>query len=156
MLRSLSLSLGLCALALGPWLAALAQAERSIEEIVACVEKAARYYTVFGHSSFAPGNADGGLTTIEEKSLGAYSKSGKSTISGLIKPGDVPPRGLVVGDAVMHRVHKVLVHQGQAAVAPRQHVLRRYAEKFRAQRPGLRDPLGSAPDEHGIDMDGHQ
>lgn len=62
-------------------------------EIVACVEKAARYYSAFGHSSFAPGNADGGLTTIEEKSLGAYSKSGKSTIAGLIKPGDVPPRG---------------------------------------------------------------
>ncbi len=62
-------------------------------EIVACVEKAARYYSAFGHSSFAPGNADGGLTTIEEKSLGAYSKSGKSTIAGLIKPGDVPPPG---------------------------------------------------------------
>lgn len=62
-------------------------------EIIASVEKAARYYTTFGHSSFAPGNADGGLTTIEEKSLGAYSKSGKSTIAGLIKPGDIPPRG---------------------------------------------------------------
>jgi len=62
-------------------------------EIVASVEKAARYYATLGHSSFAPGNAEGGLTTIEEKSLGAYSKSGKSTISGLIKPGDAPPRG---------------------------------------------------------------
>jgi len=62
-------------------------------EIVASVEKAARYYATMGHSSFAPGNADGGLTTIEEKSLGAYAKSGKSVISGLIKPGDVPPRG---------------------------------------------------------------
>lgn len=63
------------------------------QEIVASVVKAARYYAALGHSSFAPGNADGGLTTIEEKSLGAYSKSGKSKISGLIKPGDVPPRG---------------------------------------------------------------
>ena len=62
-------------------------------QIVASVEKAARYYATMGHSSFAPGNAEGGLTTIEEKSLGAYSKSGKSVISGLIKPGDVPPRG---------------------------------------------------------------
>lgn len=62
-------------------------------EIIASVEKAARYYTAYGHSSFAPGNAEGGLTTIEEKSLGAYSKSGWSTISGLIKPGDIPPRG---------------------------------------------------------------
>lgn len=62
-------------------------------QIVACVEKAARYYRTLGHSSFAPGNAEGGLTTIEEKSLGAYSKSGKSPIAGLIKPGDIPPRG---------------------------------------------------------------
>ncbi len=62
-------------------------------EIVASVQKAARYYAAFGHGSFAPGNADGGLTTIEEKSLGAYSKSGNSKISGLIKPGDIPPRG---------------------------------------------------------------
>ena len=46
-----------------------------------------------GYSSFAPGNADGGLSTIEEKSLGAYAKSGASTISGLIKPGDIPTKG---------------------------------------------------------------
>lgn len=61
--------------------------------IVACVEKAARYYAVLGHGSFAPGNADGGLTTQEEKSMGAYAKSGASAITGLIKPGDLPPRG---------------------------------------------------------------
>jgi len=62
-------------------------------EILACVEKAARYYSTLGHASFAPGNAEGGLTTIEEKSLGAYCKTGKATIAGLIKPGDIPPRG---------------------------------------------------------------
>ena len=70
-------------------------------EIIASVAKAARYYQTLGHGSFAPGNADGGLTTIEEKSLGAYSKSGKSTIAGLIKPGDTPPRaGLYLLDVV--------------------------------------------------------
>ncbi len=73
-------------------------AERAVtpelgEEILACVAKAERYYTAMGYGSFAPGNADGGLTTQEEKSLGAYSKSGSSPISGLIKPGDVPPGG---------------------------------------------------------------
>jgi altronate hydrolase len=57
------------------------------------VAKAARYYAVLGHGSFAPGNADGGLTTQEEKSMGAYSKSGSSQISGLIKPGDIPRTG---------------------------------------------------------------
>jgi altronate dehydratase large subunit len=57
------------------------------------VAKAARYYAILGHGSFAPGNADGGLTTQEEKSMGAYSKSGSSPISGLIKPGDIPRMG---------------------------------------------------------------
>jgi altronate hydrolase len=46
-----------------------------------------------GFGSFAPGNAEGGLTTLEEKSMGAYSKSGSSPISGIVKPGDVPPSG---------------------------------------------------------------
>ena len=59
----------------------------------ASVAKAARYYETLGFGSFAAGNADGGLTTIEEKSLGAYAKSGQSQISGLIKPGDFPPKG---------------------------------------------------------------
>lgn len=62
-------------------------------ELRASVEKAARYYATLGYGSFASGNADGGLTTIEEKSLGAYMKSGQSPISGLIKPGDIPPKG---------------------------------------------------------------
>lgn len=62
-------------------------------EIEACVEKAERYYTTMGFGSFAPGNAEGGLTTQEEKSMGAYSKSGSSPISGIIKPGDLAPTG---------------------------------------------------------------
>ena len=62
-------------------------------ELKSSVEKAARYYKQMGHASFAPGNAEGGLTTIEEKSIGAYCKSGDSPISGLIKPGDVPSKG---------------------------------------------------------------
>jgi altronate dehydratase large subunit len=69
--------------------------------LVASVEKAERYYTVLGFGSFAPGNAEGGLTTQEEKSMGAYSKSGSSPISGIVKPGDVPPSpGLYLLDVV--------------------------------------------------------
>ena len=63
------------------------------DEIERCVTKAANYYRTMGYGSFAPGNAEGGLTTQEEKSMGAYSKSGSSKISGLLKPGDVPRRG---------------------------------------------------------------
>ena len=62
-------------------------------ELKMSVDKAAHYYRQMGHASFAPGNAEGGLTTIEEKSIGAYCKSGDSVISGLIKPGDIPPKG---------------------------------------------------------------
>jgi altronate hydrolase len=62
-------------------------------EITRCVAKAARYYSVLGYGSFAPGNADGGLTTVEEKSMGAYAKSGAAQICGLLKPGDLPPGG---------------------------------------------------------------
>ncbi len=75
------------------WMAKRAATPELGREIVDTVAKAARYYTTMGHASFAPGNADGGLTTIEEKSLGAYAKSGQSVISGIIKPGDVPIQG---------------------------------------------------------------
>lgn len=73
-------------------------AERAVtpelgDALRAAVQKAERYYATLGYGSFAAGNAAGGLSTIEEKSLGAYVKSGDSPISGLIKPGDVPPRG---------------------------------------------------------------
>ena len=71
------------------------------KELFQSVVKAANYYSVLGHGSFAVGNADGGLTTIEEKSLGAYAKSGAAPISGMIKPGDLTPAaGLYLLDVV--------------------------------------------------------
>lgn len=70
-------------------------------ELVAAVHKAEAYYAVLGHGSFAAGNAEGGLTTIEEKSLGAYSKSGSAPISGMLKPGDrAPSPGLYLLDVI--------------------------------------------------------
>ena len=63
------------------------------EEIEACVDKAARYYRIMGYGSFAPGNAEGGLTTIEEKSHGRLRQVRRLADPGLIKPGDIPPRG---------------------------------------------------------------
>jgi altronate hydrolase len=69
--------------------------------LVTCVEKAEKYYTKMGYGSFAPGNAEGGLTTQEEKSMGAYAKSGSSKINGLIKPGELPnKKGLFLMDVV--------------------------------------------------------
>lgn len=70
-------------------------------ELVEVVEKAERYYEAMGHGSFAAGNAEGGLTTIEEKSLGAYAKSGSRPISGIVKPAvTVPAPGLYLLDVV--------------------------------------------------------
>jgi altronate dehydratase large subunit len=70
-------------------------------EIVAAVRKADAYYRELGHASFGGGNIKYGLSTIEEKSLGAYAKSGTRPIRGLIKPGDRPPAaGLYLMDTV--------------------------------------------------------
>ncbi|WP_396600637.1 UxaA family hydrolase [Algibacter sp. R77976] len=71
------------------------------KELVACIEKADNYYKAMGHDSFSEGNAVGGLTTIEEKSLGAYSKSGSLPIKALIRPGEIPTAsGLYFMDVV--------------------------------------------------------
>ncbi|HJM50821.1 MAG TPA: UxaA family hydrolase [Alphaproteobacteria bacterium] len=73
-------------------------AERAVrpelgQEILACMAKAVEYYRTMGQGSIEEGNLEGGLSTIEEKSLGAYAKSGQSAIKGLLKPGDQPPEG---------------------------------------------------------------
>lgn len=70
-------------------------------ELHAAVRKADRYYTDLGHGSFGGGNIKYGLSTLEEKSLGAYAKSGSQPIAGLIKPGDRPTApGLYLMDTV--------------------------------------------------------
>ncbi|MEY4761658.1 MAG: hypothetical protein RLZZ200_1514 [Pseudomonadota bacterium] len=71
------------------------------EALVNSVEKAEAYYRKMGFGSFAPGNAEGGLTTQEEKSAGAYAKSGTGPISGIVKPAERPPApGLYLLDVV--------------------------------------------------------
>jgi len=83
------------------FLAQRATSAEVAQQLVQAVQKAARYYKAYGHASFASGNAEGGLTTIEEKSLGAYSKTGKSPIRGYLKPGQLPPGpGLYLMDVV--------------------------------------------------------
>ncbi|MEM7091129.1 MAG: UxaA family hydrolase [Pseudomonadota bacterium] len=60
------------------------------DRLIHTVEKAARYYAAMGYGSFSQGNATGGLSTIEEKSLGAYAKSGNSKIGGIVRPAQQP------------------------------------------------------------------
>lgn len=78
-----------------------AQTPALAKALLECVEKAEIYYTKMGYGSFAPGNAEGGLTTQEEKSMGAYAKSGSSKIMGIVKPGEIPTgKGLYLMDVV--------------------------------------------------------
>ena len=57
-----------------------------------------------------PGNQEGGLTTIEEKSLGAISKGGTTPINGLVEYGDRLPvgAGLVLMDTPGYDVESVV------------------------------------------------
>lgn len=65
------------------------------DSLVAVIRKADAYYKVMGHDSISRGNFEGGLASIIEKSQGAYKKSGSRPISGIVKPGELPPgRGL--------------------------------------------------------------
>lgn len=49
----------------------------------------------------ATGNAEGGLTTIEEKSLGAYMKSGRRSITDVVRVGERPGKpGLYLIDSI--------------------------------------------------------
>lgn len=81
-------------------------AERAVtshvaQAILSAMEKATRFFAQLGHGSFAPGNSEGGLTTIEEKSLGAYSKSGSMPIAGVLRPGETPmAKGLYLMDKI--------------------------------------------------------
>ncbi len=69
--------------------------------LVKSVDKAKMYYQNMGLGSFSDGNSKGGLSTIEEKSMGAYSKSGNSKIDGIIKPAIQPEQsGLYLLDVV--------------------------------------------------------
>ncbi|HEY0209783.1 UxaA family hydrolase [Acerihabitans sp.] len=81
----------------------MARAETPLarEQIDLAMQKAKRYYSIMGLGSFSNGNAVGGLTTQEEKSLGAYTKSGDSPIAGVILPTEIPTRsGLYLMDVV--------------------------------------------------------
>jgi altronate hydrolase len=58
------------------------------EKLVNCVRGYKRYLSQFGGSSFddnpTPGNKEGGLTNIVEKSLGAVAKGGTSTLMDVV------------------------------------------------------------------------
>ncbi len=70
-------------------------------QIAAAIAKAERYCREVRQYSVSPGNFAGGLTTIEEKSMGAFAKSGSRPIQGVVKVGEAPPHpGLWIMDSV--------------------------------------------------------
>ena len=73
---------------------------KQIYEIVADVEKEAKRLGVdIRGGNPTPGNIEGGLTTIEEKSLGCIYKAGTSVINEVIKYAEKPnEKGLVIMD----------------------------------------------------------
>lgn len=71
------------------------------EELGETYEKAMAYCQSVRQWSAAPGNFAGGLSTIEEKSLGAYAKSGSRPIQGIIRVSEQPNRsGIWLLDSV--------------------------------------------------------
>jgi altronate dehydratase large subunit len=70
-------------------------------ELAATYDKAVDYCRSVRQCSISPGNFAGGITTIEEKSLGAFSKCGSRPIQGVLKVAQSPPRpGLWLLDTV--------------------------------------------------------
>jgi altronate hydrolase len=64
-------------------------------------DKAEDYCRAVRQYSASPGNFAGGLTTIEEKSLGAFAKSGTRPIQGVIRVSETPKScGLWLMDSV--------------------------------------------------------
>jgi altronate dehydratase large subunit len=71
------------------------------EQLRRAVSKAEKFSLQANQFSIAPGNRRGGLTTIEEKAMGAFAKCGSRPIRGIIKVAQRPPGpGLYVLDSV--------------------------------------------------------
>jgi len=71
------------------------------EQLQAAYDKAERHCQTVRQYSVSPGNFAGGLTTIEEKSMGAFAKSGSRPIQGVVKVAQCPPApGLWLMDSV--------------------------------------------------------
>ena len=92
-----------------------------------------------------PTNIAGGLSTIEEKSLGAIAKGGSSPIRGVIGIAQPPPGpGLFVMDAPAYAPESVtgLVAVGRAARAVHDRCRQQLRERPRADDQDLRESGG--------------
>lgn len=75
--------------------------ETARQQMAATYDKYYDYAVKNGQFAISPGNIRGGLTTIEEKSMGAVCKIGTSPITGVLKLCQKPPRpGLYYVDMI--------------------------------------------------------
>jgi altronate dehydratase large subunit len=76
------------------------QVARQIEEMIARAEKLTK--DVMGNLSslvISPGNMDGGMSTIAEKSMGCIVKGGTTAINQVVDYGEIPTeKGLILQD----------------------------------------------------------
>ncbi|WP_320127906.1 UxaA family hydrolase [uncultured Sphaerochaeta sp.] len=68
-----------------------AASEKAKKELQYTYDKALAYCKSVRQYSVSPGNFAGGLSTIEEKSMGAVAKSGTKLIEGVLKVSGKPP-----------------------------------------------------------------
>ena len=74
---------------------------QAARELAAAYDKAESYCRAVRQYSISPGNFAGGLTTIEEKSMGAFAKSGSRPIQGVLRVSQPAPMpGLWLLDSV--------------------------------------------------------
>ena len=66
--------------------------DRAAREIAYTYDKYLAGAIASGQFSISPGNMRGGLTSVEEKSMGAVAKSGSRPIQGVVKVTYKPPR----------------------------------------------------------------
>ncbi|MBU1375132.1 MAG: altronate dehydratase family protein [Alphaproteobacteria bacterium] len=84
-------------------LMARATTQAVFDEVVAVVNDFKRYFLSHGEpvsENPSPGNKDGGITTLEEKSLGAVQKGGRGQVTEVVRyGGQARSRGLVLLEA---------------------------------------------------------
>ena len=82
-------------------LSSRAKNDEARRQLEAAYDKAESYSRTVRQYSISPGNFAGGLTTIEEKSLGAVAKSGSNPIEGVVRVAEpLPHPGLWLLDSV--------------------------------------------------------
>lgn len=65
--------------------------KETFEEVVSLINEFKEYFKAYDQPIYenpSPGNKDGGITTLEDKSLGCTQKGGQSQVSGVMQYGD--------------------------------------------------------------------